>query len=288
MRCSVWKDRTWRRINMIITSLRKSFLALAGISLVAMTIPAIAEEPSARDIMDKSFFVTKVKTIKNTAKMTLINDKGGIRERKMDVVGKLQKNGIDTNLIIRFQYPPDIKDTGFLQIEHSDGDDNLWIYLPALQKTRRLVANNKKDSFFGSDFSYCDVLPPRVDLYQHRQINSETIDGHACYVIESAPKDEKERSNSGYSRKITWVRKNNFLESKVQYYDLEGRLLKTQTASHHKLVDPESGKWIPMRREMINHQTGHKTIYEVDRVEVGMSIVDDFFVVKTLEREWLR
>ena len=169
--------------------------------IVALAPSAKAEELSARDIMEKNFFVVKLKTVRDMATMTLINARGEIRKREMDIAGKLQSNGIDSNLIIRFQYPPDIKGTGFLQIEHSNGDDNLWIYLPALHKTRRLVANNKKDSFFGSDFSYCDILPPGVDLYHHKMLRSETIDGYECFVIESVPKSEREQRNSGYSKK---------------------------------------------------------------------------------------
>ena len=263
---------------------RRFFVIVAAIA--ALALPATAEEPNARYIMEKNFFVIKVKAIKNTATMTLVNDNGGMRERKMDIVGKLQSNGVDGNLIIRFQYPPDIKGTGFLQIEHSDGDDNLWIYLPALHKSRRLVANNKKDSFFGSDFSYGDILPPKVDRYHHTLIRSEPVDGRECYVIESTPKDEQERCNSGYSRKTTWVCKDNFLETKVEYYDLEGNLLKTQTATKHKQVDPANHRWLATRREMKNHQTGHRTILEQEQITVNMLIADDFFTTSTLEREW--
>lgn len=246
------------------------------------------EELNARDIMEKNYFVGKVKTLRNRAILTLINDRGDTRKREIDIAGKLQGNGIDSNLVIRFEYPPDVKGTGFLQHEHSDGDDNLWIYLPALHKTRRVVANNKKDSFFGSDFSYCDILPPKVDLYNHKIVRSETIDGYDCYVIESIPKNEQEKNNSGYSKKITWVRKDNSLETKIMYYDTEGRLLKTQTAKNHALVDPENQRWFALYKEMINHQTGHRTTFNGEDVKVGMPIPDDFFTVKKLEREWRR
>lgn len=261
-------------------------LVLGGDFVSPATV--VAADLSARDIMEKNFFVMKVPTIKNSARMSLITEEGSVRERKMDIVGKLQKNGIDSNLIIRFQYPPDIKGTSFLQIEHSDGDDNLWIYLPALNKSRRLVANNKKDSFFGSDFSYGDILPPKVDLYHHKLSRLETLEGHACYVVESVPKDEKEKHDSGYSKKISWIRNDNFVESKIEYYDTDGSPLKTQTVTQHQLVDPKNRRWIALRREIVNQQTGHKTVLVFDKVEVGMSIADDFFTTSTLERVWHR
>ncbi len=45
------------------------------------------------------------------------------------------------------------------------------------------------------------------------------------------------------------------------------------------------GRWVAMRREMINHQTDHKTIFTFDRIEVGKTVPDDFFTTRTIERE---
>lgn len=267
-----------------------AILVAAGLIMGVMgTVYSVqAEVMTAQDIMVKNYFVGKLKTVRDMATMTLINSRGETRKREMDMAGKRQGNGIDSNLIIRYQFPPDIKGTGFLQIEHSDGEDDLWIYLPALRKTRRLVSNNKKDSFFGSDFSYGDILLPKVEPYHHTILRSEIIDGYDCYVIESIPKTEQEKNNTGYSKRINWVRKDNYLETKVVYYDTEGALLKTQIAKKHTLVEPENQRWLGLHREMVNHQTGHKTILEEDQVKVGMPIPDEFFTIKTLEREWRR
>lgn len=246
---------------------------------------ASAVEPSAHEIMEKNFFVTKIKTLKSVMTMVLINDKGQTRERKSTMVSKLQNNGIDSKLLVKFETPADIKGIGFLQVEHSSTDDDLWIYLPALKKSRRLVANNKKDSFVGSDFSYGDILLPKVDLYRHTSLRTETIDVHDCYVIESVPKDDAVKHNSGYGKKITWVRKDNFLETKVEYYDVTGRLLKTQTTADHKLVERDTGRWIALKRAMVNHQTGHKTTIDFARIEPGIAVADDLFTTRYIERE---
>ena len=259
-------------------------LYAAALALTLQT-PAHAAELGAQDIMEKNFLVTKVKTLRTEATMVLINDKGQTRERRTTTLGQLQKNGIDSNLIVQFQAPADIKGTGFLQLEHSNGDDDLWIYLPALKKSRRLVASNKKDSFVGSDFSYGDILLPKADLYRHALLRSEPVDGQDCYVIESIPKDDAVKQNSGYSKKITWVRKDNFLENKVDYFDLTGRPLKTQTVSGHKLMEPENQRWIAQHREMLNHQTGHKTTFTFTHAEVGHPVPDDFFTTRSVERE---
>jgi outer membrane lipoprotein-sorting protein len=261
-------------------------IVIAGMVLGVASAPARSEpSPNARDIMEKNFFASKLKSLKTDSTMVLINDKGQRRERKMATTQKLQANGVDSSLLVKFSFPNDIRGTGFLQIEHGDADDDQWIYLPALKKSRRLVANNKKDSFVGSDFSYGDISLPKVDLYRHSLWRSETIDGNDCYVVESVPANDTVKTNNGYSKKISWVRKDSFIEAKVEYYDLSGRLLKTQLTTNHKLVEPDKGRWFALSREMANRQTGHKTVLNFDKVESGVPVPDELFTTRYVERE---
>jgi len=263
-----------------------TFIAvLLVVALASADARATGAEPGARDIMEQNFFVSKLKSLKVESYMVLTNDKGQKRERKSTNIVKLQPNGIDSKVLVKFSTPNDIKGMSFLQIEHSEGDDDLWIYLPALKKSRRLVASNKKDSFVGSDFSYGDILLPKVDLYRHALLGSEAIDGPDCFVVESVPANDTVKANSGYGKKITWVRKDNFLETKVEYYDLSGRLLKTQRVKEHKLVEPDTQRWFAQRREMTNHQTGHRTDFRFDKLEPGAQVDEDLFSVRYLERE---
>jgi hypothetical protein len=256
-----------------------------GIAALAL-VPVLGAQdaPSPREIMERNFVVTKVSALRVDLTMTLINSRGQRRERSTTTLIKLQPNAIDSKFLVRFTTPPDVAGTGLLQIEHSDGDDDLWIYLPALRKSRRLVASNKKDSFVGSDFSYGDIAIPKVEQYQHTLRGTEAMDGIQCYVIESTPASGVVRSNSGYSRKVTWVRSDNFLETKVEYYDLANRLLKTQRVARHEPVASQQGKWFALEREMTNHQTGHRTLLVATKVDGQVTISDETFTARTLER----
>lgn len=256
----------------------------AGLTLVVTAATAIGQAtPDAREIMEKNFFASKVSTLRVDSTMTLINARGQRRERANTALIKLQANGVDSKFVLKFSAPADIRGTGVLQIEHSDGEDDLWIYLPALKKSRRLVANNKKDSFAGSDFSYGEIALPRVDQYKHVLQRVETLDGSKCYVVESVPANDAVKSHSGYSRKISWIRADNFLELQVEYYDLSGQLLKTQRTGGHQLVEPGKGRWFAQRREMTNHRTGHRTVIEASKAEL-VAIPDEMFTTRYLER----
>jgi outer membrane lipoprotein-sorting protein len=264
---------------------RNMIQAAAAALLPVLCSAALAlSEADVRQLMVQNFNATKVSGFNGAVSMKLINAQGKERVRKLNIWSKIREGGTDTEVLMRFDEPADIKGTGFLQIENSAGEDSIWVYLPALGKTRRLVASNRRDSFFGTDFSYGDVLLPAVEKYSHKYLRSETIDGAECHVIESTPADAKTRDDNGYSRKLAWLDPKSGLERKVEYYDLDGKLLKTQVTYEAKEVEPTRRRWMPMRREMVNHQTGHKTIYSFERLELDGKLNDGYFSTRTLER----
>jgi hypothetical protein len=239
--------------------------------------------PSATQLMKLNFLATKVTGFSGKVKMTLTNSQGEKRIRIMGVQTRLRGNGIDSAVLTSFMQPGDIKGTGFLQIENSAANDDIWVYLPALGKTRRLAANNKRDSFFGTDFSYGDILLPPVEKYEHQWLRKETLDGVICDVIESKPIDAQTQNDTGYKRRVTWLNASNQVELKVDYFDVEDKLLKTQSISMLKELDPQKGRWLAMNREMINHQTGHKTTYAFEQAVLRTDLSDADFSVRKLE-----
>jgi len=255
-------------------------------ALAAGVVPAARSAPdaAAREVMEKNFFASKISSLRTEATMLLVTPQGQTRERRLTTQQKLQDNGIDSKLVMRFDAPADIRGVGFLQIEHGEADDDQWIYLPALKKSRRLVANNKKDSFMGSDFSYGDFSRPKVDGYLHRLLRSEVCDGADCHVVESLPASEAIRTEHGYGRKLTWVRKDSLLEARIDYDDAGGRPLKTQMATGHQLLEAQTRRWFAMRREIVNHQTGHKTVLTFGSAQAGMSMSEEVFTPRTIER----
>lgn len=260
---------------------------LAGALLMPRRAWSAVAEPelSADEIMKRNFFASKINTLETDTTMLLVSDRGQTRERKMKTLQRMKPNHIDSKLLIRFNAPADIRGVGYLQIENGEAEDDQWIYLPALKKSRRLVANNKRDSFMGSDFSYGDFSRPKVEMYKHAVLRREASDGHDCVVVESLPRDEAIRQDRGYNKKITWVRTDSFLEARIDYFDLSGALLKTQIATDHKVVEPETGRWFVMHRETFNFQTKHKTILHIDRAQAGVPAPEEAFTTHNIERE---
>ena len=244
-----------------------------------------AASPDLTQIMEKNFVVSKVPDSVADATFTLINKAGQERVRKTFGTTKLQENGTDNMRMTRFLSPPDVKGTVSLLIEHADKYDDIWIYLPALKKVRRLVSNNKKDSFVGTDFSYADVIGYKVPEWNYKLLKEEMVEGQPCYVIEALPKTDAVKSSNGYSKRIAWLRKDNMMAVKMDYWDEAGQLLKTSTFNDIQLVDQKRGKWQAMRLEANNVQTGHRTVIQFDNFKANQQVKDEFFTTRYMEKE---
>ncbi len=257
------------------------FIGIHG-SLLSLTINA--QNLSANDIANRNYITSKVVDSSSDSTFKLINNSG--QERIRDTVGqtKLIKGTKDNMRLVTFLSPSDVKGTKTLMIEHTGKDDDIWIYLPALKKVRRLVSNNKKDSFVGTDFSYGDVIGHKPENWNYKILKEEKIEDKNCWVIESTPKNEETKENSGYSKQISWIDKESFVSIKGESYDTSGELLKKFKAKDIKKVDEKNSKWQPMYLEAENVQSNHKTIIEFKNYKVNVGVSDDLFTTRSLEK----
>jgi predicted RND superfamily exporter protein/outer membrane lipoprotein-sorting protein len=248
---------------------------------------ARAQTPTAEEIATRNFAVGKVADSVTEATFRLISPNGQERVRKTQGRSKLKAGSLDNRSLVRFLSPADVRGTVSLTIENSEPgrDDDIWIYLPALKKVRRLVSSNKKDSFVGTDFSYGDVIGYRVADWTHRVLREEKVDGFDCWVMESLPKNAQVREDSGYTKRMGWIRKDNFAAVRAESYDLSGALLKVILLRDHRNVDPKNGKWVAMKLEAQNVQENRRTVIEFDRYEVNQGVSEDSFTARALERE---
>ncbi len=244
-----------------------------------------AADPDPSDVARRTFEVDKVVDSRAEITITLLSEGGARRERSTVSLSKLLPNGVDRQRIVRFVAPAEVKGTATLLVEHASADDDIWIYLPALRKVRRLIANNKKDSFVGTDFSYGDIMGHRVEDWSYRLVGHEPAGGEESYVLEAVPKTDVVRDTSGYARRKLWVRADNYVTVKATYWDTAGALLKELEAHDVRAIDVKNGKWQAFRLAMRNLQTGHRTELVFTKLEVGIGLHDEEFSERYLDKE---
>ena len=215
-----------------------------------------------------------------TADMTMIlrnkqgkESKRAIRSKTLEVPGDGDKS------LSIFDTPRDVKGTAFLTFSHKVGDDEQWLYLPALKRVKRINSRNKSGSFMGSEFAYEDIASQEVEKYNYKHLREEKYEGQDCFVGESYPVDKK---NSGYTKRISWVDKAEYRLLKVEFYDRKKSLLKTLTVSdYQQYLDTY---WRADSMHMINHQTGKSTTLLWQNYQFRTGLTDTDFNATSLKR----
>ena len=245
---------------------------------------AHAAAPSPREIMDKVTVTRKLDGSEAVVKMTVIDDKKQSRERDITMATKLYDGGKTEKRVYRFVSPADVQGTSILVFDYEEKPDDVWIYLPALRKTRRVVSSQKTQSFMGSEFSYGDLNIPAIDDFDYTLVKQEPFGGETCYVIDVAPKSKEIAESEGYSKKTYWVSKDKYTVLRGLYYDKDGKLLKELVAENIKLLDAKNKRYRPMHMEMVNKQNGRKSVFESPKVTFSPNTKDEFFTPAYLER----
>ncbi len=186
-------------------------------------------------------------------RMILRNRQGQTSERDIRI-RTLETAGEGTKSLCIFDSPADVKGTILLTHTHKEADDDQWLFLPALNRVRRIAAQNKSGSFMGSEFAYEDIATQELEKYSYKWLRDEVYGGNECYVIERYPADRK---NSGYLREVVWLGKDEYRTWKVDYYDRKDTLLKTLVVKGYRQY--QDAFWRAHEMNMVNHQTGKST-----------------------------
>lgn len=260
-------------------------LAVAGALVLAGAAPrpAAAETESALAIMQKSRAATQVKDSIAAATFTLTAKDGATRVRQTVGHTRLQDGAEGQMRLVRFQAPADIKGTAILLVEHAKADDDMWLYLPALGKVRRLSAANKKDAFAGTDFSYADVIGYRPEDWTHRIAGEETHEGAACWVIESLPAGDAVKESTGVGRRLSWIAKASHVMLRSDLFDATLQPLKRIVSADVRRVGA-NGRYQPMRMDAENLQTGHRTTIRFESFEADRDVPASLFTPRELDK----
>jgi outer membrane lipoprotein-sorting protein len=184
---------------------------------------------------------------------------------------------------VRFDSPADIKGTSTLTIQHEGAEDDLWVYLPALKKVRRLLSSNRRDSYVGTEFSFGDIAGLRIEDWTHSFRPEVTLGGAPCWLIESIAASAKVSAETGYSRMMTTVRKDNLVQVQIDYFDTAGRALKTGVMSDLREVDAAEHRWQAMRLEMTNATNKRSSSIQFGEYKVNVAVPASSFTSAALE-----
>ncbi len=244
----------------------------AGWACLGAAPPVAAQSPETKGL-DLARKVDQAnegyKAEESSMELVLINAHGDRTTRKMNSQVVETPNDGD-RMRIEFEWPADVKGARMLTFTHKKGDDDQWLFLPAIKRVKRIASSNKSGSFMGSEFSYEDLNSQEIEKFKHKLLGEETLDGRKAWKVERIPVDP----HSGYSKMVTWIDQGYMNAAKIEYYDRKGELLKTSKFSAYQ----QHGKmWRVGKIEIVNHQTKKSSTLIWSKRKVGGPIAEARF-----------
>lgn len=255
--------------------------ALAGLALFAGGV-AHAQTNSPDAMMRASYEVSRFNAARFKARLSITALSGTPRVRELAGVSKILEGGKATARMMRIAGPADMRGVATLTVDRNQATDDLWIYLPSLRRVRRLVASNRRDAWMGSDFSYGDILGHEVADWHHRILRRESVHDVACTVVVSTPIREALASETGYSRRLTWLRDTDMLAMRADFFDLADAFLKSMEASEVRQPAEGVGKYQPMR--IVMRSAKSESLLAFSEFHVDVAVADSEVAAESLKQ----
>ena len=201
------------------------------------------------------------------------------RVRKMLVYRSNGAKG-DVSTLIRFTAPADIDGTGLLTLDAADGDTSQWIYLPAMQRVRRVDSSRQGGRFVNSDFYFEDLKDRKPVADTHRITGREKVGDTVCEVLESVP---VQADNSVYLKRLGWIDPVSLLPLRLDFFERQAdKPSKRLLVSRREQVQ---GYWTVMDSTLTDLQTGHQTRLAVEKVLYDRQLPSSLFTSRALAEE---
>lgn len=204
---------------------------------------------------------------------------GFVRERMLLMHEK--EYGEERKSTLYFTAPTDTAGTGILMHSYAEVanlEDDQWLYLPALRKTRRIATNSKEGPFLGTDFSFADIERMRVADYQYQYLRSEQLHERPVYVLEATTSDGLENPRTGYSRRLVYVDQERKLILRDEFFR-GGRQIKTFEVLSVAQIE---GYWTVTESLMSNLVEGGKTKLLRAKTDYNLELSDNDFTERAL------
>ena len=159
--------------------------------------------------------------------------------------------------------------------------NEVWNWIPSIQKTIKIPPSMMLASWMGSDFSNDDLVRQSsiVDDYDHAVLGEEECEGYPCYKIRLVPHPE---AGVVWGKILIWISKKEYMQLKLEFYDEDGTLVRTMTGSRPKNF---GGHLLPSYSEMIPHnKPGNKTTFVTRELVFDPDIPPDFFSIQNMGR----
>lgn len=218
---------------------------------------------------------------RSEVRMIIRDAQGRQQRRQFTVLRRDIEEGGDQEFLVVFSQPSDVRGTVFLVKKHVSGDDDRWLYLPALDLVKRISAGDKRTSFVGSHYFYEDVSGrgPHEDTHEIVETNE------SGYLLKHTPKDASAVEFASYT---TWIDGKTFLPMKIEYKNAAGRVYRRVEVIE---VQDIEGQPTVTKSRVSDLDSKGQTDMQFRYIDYDLDIPESVFTERSLRRpppEWLK
>jgi outer membrane lipoprotein-sorting protein len=251
-----------------------SCLPVFVVALLLATSGGI-DAQDARQIVDEAQKRTDAKSQRYEGLLQVFDAKGKISDKRWSFE-RLGSHG-NSKAVLRFTAPAEVKGVALLIVNHPDRASDQWMWTPAIERDRRIALQDRSTRFFGTDFSFEDLEERDVNQYDYRLVGDESIDGAACWKIQSTPKQSK---SSQYTKSLVWIRQDNYAFARIENYVKDEPVRRLNYSDIRNV----QGIWTARQLEMSDIRRGSRTRLTLDKLEYNVSLKDEEFTLQAIRQ----
>jgi len=171
-----------------------------------------------------------------------------------------------------------VKDRGIATLKV---EDNIWNYLPKINRVTKVPSSMMSGSWMGSHFTNDDLVKESTfeDDYDASISFEGERDGQHIYELTFIPKPD---AAVVWGKVMMMIEQTSLTPYKALYYDEEGLLIRTMTMDQTQLID---GRTIPMRmRLQPEDKPDESTVIVYQEITFSVPLETSFFSLQTLKR----
>jgi hypothetical protein len=243
-----------------------------------------AADSEAQEILKAVHLRDRGKDVAWEVSIDLIDRGGDVRQR----TGKIFRRKLDherSEQVTVFLSPANIRHTALLKVEAEDGQDYMWLYLPALKVTKQVPAAERGDKFVGTDFTMEDVsLGFEYQDYVGEVLEKTTEEGHPVALLRVDPKTDALKRELGFDHSTAKVRTDQAVIIEQRFYKGEREI------RHNEAVDIRvvEGILTPMELRAADLVNEHRTVMKVQSARYNAEVPASYFGKEALAREMYR
>ena len=237
-----------------------------------------AVPPTAEALLRTAFANRYEVDMTSDIELLMRDGSGQERRRRFRAASKVIDDRVHS--VGRLVWPHHLRGMTILTIEARNRAHDAFVYLPSLDKVRRVSTAQRWDAFLGSDVTYEDLERRRVEDYEMASLEARSTAGEPVYVVRA-----RSRRDLSYSEVLFTIAQADAAILEIRYFKEGESEPYREVLSPRRFMVEQDGHVLPTRMTIHNHVRGTTTEVTFDDLKINPPIDESVFSLFALEQE---